>query len=512
MLKNQRWQLLLIAAVAFVILLPISYAITFYQNDDWCYYLTVQNFLGGNFTLHPYVGPTLYLQAFLGMVFAKFFGVSHLPVLTLLVGCASLYVFLLILVEHLKVDFKWGLVLGALFFFNPLGVYELWGFMTNHYFLLFLLLGFYFFLKFEESRHQKYLVFYLFAIFCGLLVRQVSLVLPLAASVYFFFKKDLKLGALNFLAFALMYAFYAYLLPLTPRIIEVPLQFRHYVYFDYVYAVVYGSLLILTAYLLPLMLNCVDFKKLLKSPIALLVCLIIGVALFAGLNRIYKPDTISWGEFPYFENILERTGFYPRGVHGTKYYFAGNYDLWRYWDLAAKITLCVVAVLGFHKVIRKNNIFGWFIAVYMVVMIATETFYDRYIYIMIPIAIFFLLSLNGELKKFTKISLVAFVLFLGYLNYLFSADFILVNTYVWGRSQALVNEGNIPPARILGTNAWKLTHGAAGKKYLYIFSYDSAEVNKDFSQNRALVEKKTIDFPLNIFVNPNIYLYEKIGE
>ena len=59
-----KFKLFLVAFFIFIVLLPVSYYINFYQNDDWCYYATVENFMRGDFTLHPYVGPTLYLQAF----------------------------------------------------------------------------------------------------------------------------------------------------------------------------------------------------------------------------------------------------------------------------------------------------------------------------------------------------------------------------------------------------------------------------------------------------------------
>lgn len=510
LIRNPYFKYLALPAVLFICLLPVSLLVNFYQNDDWCYYMTVERFSLGNFTLHPYVGPTFYLQGFMGMLFSKVFGISHLPVLTLLVACVSLYFFIIILNEFLKIDFKWSLVLGTLFFANPLGVYELWGYMTNHYFMLFLLSAFYLFLKYEKTLEKKYNVGYSILVFLGLLVRQTALVLPIVVSLHYLLKNKFKLSAFNFSYFVLLYAFYSKLLPLTPRIHEVPLQFQHVLKFDYAYAVIYGSLLIITAYLLPLVLNAVDFRSIFvkKAKVALFIILIVLV--FLGFNNLFKPSTISWGEFPYFENVVERAGFYPRGVHGTKYYFAGNFELWKDWDLAAKVTLAIFIsylILHFRK---KLNIYSLYLIVYLALMVITETYYDRYIYTVIPIAIFYLLSISDGLKRYTKLMLLGYLIGLVFLSYLFSADFILVNRYIWNRSLSLVTEKKVLPEDILGTNAWKLTYRNVPRDYIYNFSYDSTEVNQTYRDDYTLVEFRAINFPLNIFVNPTIYLYEKI--
>ncbi len=500
---------LILPVLLFVILLPVSLSINFYQNDDWCYYKTVENFLAGNFTLHPYVGPTLYLQAFMGMIFAKMFGISHLPVLTLLVACCSLYFFILILREFFEASFKWSVVLGLLFFFNLLGVYELWGFMTGQYFELFLLAALYFFLKFEKTQYARNLIIYLLLIFLCLLVRQTALVLPLTAVFYYILKKNFKLALLNGTYFVFLYFVYSKIIPLTPRIIEVPLQFQHYLNFDYSYAVIYGSLLILTAYTLPLVFNALNLHEIIKKKRFVFI-LIVGAFLLVGLNYLFKPMSVSWGEFPYFENVVERTGFYPRSIDGTKYYFLGNYDLWRFWDGMSKIGLALLVASFIFRFKRYLNIFSIYIVVYLGLMVITETYYDRYIYSIIPLIIFFLLSLNQKMLKPIKFAVLLFVLFLGYLSYLFSADFLMVNKYVWAKSTEITHQNNANPNEIRSTYAWRMTYPNQLGNYKYVFSYDNSDINKEYKNNYRLIEAHPISFPLNIFHKPIIYLYEKI--
>ena len=68
----------------------------FMQNDDWVYYLTVERFLAGDFTLEPTVGVTFYTQGFLAYIFAKIFGLQNLPVLTVLISILNVFILYII--------------------------------------------------------------------------------------------------------------------------------------------------------------------------------------------------------------------------------------------------------------------------------------------------------------------------------------------------------------------------------------------------------------------------------
>ena len=463
------------------------------------------------------------------MLFSFIFGTAHLPILTLLAGCFSFFVFSLILVEFLNIKTPWAILLGLLSFLNPLNVYELWGFMTNHFFMSFFLLSLYFLLKYQKSSRRLHLFFYVIFGFCALLVRQVILVLPLSTAVYYFlealrtrnFKTDLLKSVFHFVLFVVFYAIYSFVIPLTPRIKEVPLQLHHLSEFDYSYSLIFGTLIVLTACLLPLVINIFEFSKIFsnfsdikkgfKRVMLVLIFLALTYLSYIALNHFFKPESISWGEFPYFENVVERTGFYPRGVHGTKYYFAGSYDLWKYWGLVSNF-IAVTTLLYILSFKLKNNIFGVFIAVYLFLMLVTETYYDRYIAVIIPITILYLISISEGIRIHTKVFLVLFLLFLGFLSYQFSADFILVNKYIWNRSLELVEKEGVDPRFIQGANAWKLVNRNYEREYLYNFSYDSSEVNEDYRNRYSLVETKEISYPLNIFVEPKIYLYKLNNE
>lgn len=485
--------------------------INFMQNDDWVYYRIVANFLRGDFSLDPITAPTFYTQGLLGMLFAKMFGIANLPILTLIISVLSYLLLSHILSRFYKVSVSSSLILSAFMLFNPWFVYSSVGFMTENYFMFFILLCLYFFHLFEETHKNKHLVGLFISILLAFLLRQVSMVFPIAMSVYYLLKKDIKHSLLSMSFFIFLYSFYTYIFPKTAEMYEKPLQFQHLINLDYSFALIYGSLLVFVALFIPLIISFIksNFKKVTILKLVLFTGL--SIVLYIILNNHFKPSVISWGEFPYFENIWERFGLYPRGVRGTKYQFRWNYDLYLYWDLTAKVLLSSFIsyiVVFFEK--RKLQDFNLlFCGLYLGLMLLTETFYDRYLLILIPFVLLFLVK-NIDFSMFNKLIIVGFIVFLGFYSYQFGMDFVISNNYIWNKSVQLVETENIEPKMIHGTNAWKLNYLNVERNYEYVFSYDSSAVNDSYSRAYTLVETKDINYPLNIFINPKIYLYKKI--
>ena len=88
-------------------------------------------------------------------------------------------------------------------------------------------------------------------------------------------------------------------------------------------------------------------------------------------------------------------------------------------------------------------------------------------------------------------------------------DFVLVNKYIWNRSQQLVDQEKIAPKLIKGTNAWKLSDYNVERNYLYDFTFDDVSVNKKYGEQYDLIERHRVDFPGSIWVDPYVYLYKK---
>lgn len=503
--NKQSWIVGFIAAfVLFLLLLPLSLKIDFMQNDDWVYYGMVERFMGGDFRLDPLSAPTFYTQGLLGTAFAFVFSVERLPFLTLAVSVLCFFVLYLILIKHFNQTQITSILLSLFVFFNPLFVYSIWGFMTENYFLLFLLLSVYFYLEAVECWKLRRVALYVLFLFLALNTRQIALVLPLSTLLHSLSVKNRGVFLLNVVV-ALFFAIYLKVIfPGTAEMTEKGLQFHHLQEFPYVFALIYGSFLLITAFFLPLVIP--NFVKLKKSK--LLLFLVLAVVFYIFLNKFFDPEKLSWGEFPYLENTFERKGFYPRGVLGTKYHFKYMFDLYRYWDSAAKIVFASflsAALLKFRKI---PVLWLSFLIIYMGAMVLTETYYDRYLVPVLPISIFLILNIfgYGRLQKFLVPPFLAFLVFL---NYQFSMDFILVNKYIWNKSKELVVAYEKEPKRIQGTNAWKLKYRNPERNYVFDFTYDNPEVNKPYREWYTLEEVKKIDFPGSLWVNPKVYLYKK---
>jgi len=132
MQKNKTITTLMVAVSLFLLLLPLSLKI--------------------DFSLHPWVAPTFYAQGMLALVFAKGFGLSRLPVLTLLVSILNFFLVTEIVRRFLNKSITTSVLAGLLFLFNPVTLYLTWGFMSGHYFLLFCLIAIYLFLEGEKNK------------------------------------------------------------------------------------------------------------------------------------------------------------------------------------------------------------------------------------------------------------------------------------------------------------------------------------------------------------------------
>src|SRR3989344_1094087 len=134
---------LLLAIILFSIFVPLITQINFMQNDDWNRYLSIQNFLNGDFKLLSVTATTFYTQGFIGLFFAKIFGLQGLPILTLFISVANFYILTLMCNKMFQLRLVHSILIGLILFFNPLHFYSILGFMTENYLLFFALLGLY---------------------------------------------------------------------------------------------------------------------------------------------------------------------------------------------------------------------------------------------------------------------------------------------------------------------------------------------------------------------------------
>lgn len=151
-------------------------------NDDWAYARDVYN-LGVNHHLQPDLWPamTLISQTIWGALIVSLFSFSFtvLKVATLLLAIAAslvLYKLLHALLEHRLPAF----ILTCTFCFNPLLLTLSYTFMTDVFFLSFLLFSFYMAYRYLQNRERTvYYVFFIFFCLVAVLNRQYGFLTPL---------------------------------------------------------------------------------------------------------------------------------------------------------------------------------------------------------------------------------------------------------------------------------------------------------------------------------------------
>jgi hypothetical protein len=482
------------------------------QNDDWNRTTSVVRFLSGDTSLLQVTATTFYIQGILGFLFSMLFGWEKLPYLTFFISVLNFYIFAKILNDHFNLNKIRSTVISLVFFFTPLHIYSSIGFMTENYTMFFMLLSIYFLLKYENDKKiNNFLTFNLFGIF-SFFTKQNGIIISLAYVPYLLFKKSFKEAFTQTLIIGGLFLYYFRFFPRTEEMYDKGFKFDHLSDFDYTYSLIYGILLVVTSFLFPVIFNFIsdtifeNRKKLLKVVFILLS----AGALYFVLNNFFTPKELAWEEYPYFENTFERTGFFPRSIHGTKYYFKWNYDIFRYWDIGSKIllaTLIPCLILSWKKMF---NIYFISLGGYLVLMVLTERFYDRYILPVIPLAILFFITLinkKSNLRYLHFFSNLAFAVFVGFLSLQMAGDFIVTNNYVWGRSKVLVTDG-VSPYDITATMAWRRLYSKTENPE-FLFSFDSPEKVPEMLNRYDLFEEKETGFRGSIFVEPHIYLYRK---
>ncbi|MFC1755891.1 hypothetical protein ACFLZK_00660 [Patescibacteria group bacterium] len=504
---------ILFSTVVFLLFIPLISKVNFVQNDDWNRVTSAARFMRGDFTLLSVTATTFYTQGILGMVFSYVFGIDKLPFLTLLFSVFNLCIFSITLYLFFNMNKINSFLISLLVFFNPLHVYSMIGFMTENYTLFFLLLSLFFILLYDKSNKYFHLISSNFLGVLAFLCKQNGIVLYAATIPYFLIKKRYKDALFQAVSLIIVTLAYYLLFPITNEMRSKGFLFTHIKDISYTYSLAYGIIILLASFLLPLIV--IGIYKFAKENIShfskkyyiLIVTILLSIGMFMGINRYFQPGKVSWEEYPYFENTFERTGFLPRTLHGTKYQFKMNYDLYRYWDLAAKI-LCAVAIscLFFLRK-RVVNLYSIFIAGYLLLMVFTETFFDRYILMVVPFGILFLIY-TFDIKNNSLLTLIVlpFVLFLALFSTQMAYDFVYSQNYIWTKSESLVSAG-VSPKDIESSSAWAKLNGIDTKPK-YIFSYDSPKVNEDFRENYYLVDTYKPTYKPNLYINPGVYLYK----
>ena len=511
----QKFKEIWVFVLPFLIFLPISLSTDFMQNDDWVHYKTVERFLAGNFTLEPIIGSTFYTQGILGFVFATFFGIFSLPILTAIISYFNFYILYLILRKYFLLKIFPSFLLSLLLLLNPLYFYSSIGFMTENYFIFFLLLSCYFVFDFFKKQNIKiFLILNFFAI-AGFFVKQSFLIFFVSLIIYFLIKKFYKYFLLEAGILSILAIFYYLFFPLTEVMKRQSVNFVNL--FSFQNNIIF--LLIIAIYTVSMLLPIFVFYivKNLKTlnRREFIYVFSISVVVYLMLEVFFTKSEIFSNVFPYLTNTFDRKGFYPYGLSGNKYHWKGFYDIFEYWTLSSKLILAIfISLLLFRlkklKSIKLSFPLIFSLAYIFALMLSVNTIYDRYLLPLFPMIILVVTPyLKENIGKYSSMFIVSFLIFLGFINYAYSMDYINWQNYVWEKSSKLekildvVGDSDNPGIR--SSHAWNGYYGSSSNPK-YFFTFDSPEVLSNPEYN--LIETHIVDFPFNPFINSNIYLYK----
>lgn len=502
---------LIVGLVLFIAFFGLVLKVNFMQNDDWNRTTSVIRFLSKDTSLLQVTATTFYTQGILGFLFAYIFGWKRLPFLTLLISVLNFVIFAKILIDHFEKSKLKSIIISLVFFFTPLHIYSSIGFMTENYTMFFMLLALYFLLQYERDKELKNFALFNISGVLSFFTKQSGIIINFAYIPYLIFKKRFKEAAFQIAIVGGLLLYYFFLFPRTKEMYDKGFIFENLLDGKYVYSLVYGIILVLTSFVLPFAMrfvfNTVFENR--KKALNVLVIFVSAGLLFFILNKYFYPGKISWEEFPYFENTFERTGFFPRSILGTKYHFKWNYDIFKFWDLSAKIVLSLALPCLIFNRKKLINIYSISIFGYLLLMIFTQVFFDRYILPLVPLAILFFLYVTPQVREWDDFSIFVsscFLVFTAFISTQMAWDFVVSNNYVWGRSEGLVRDG-VYPGDIRATMAWGKLHGLS-ENPSFIFSFSSPEKEPEYMEKYSLFEEKSLDFKGSIFVEPTIYLYK----
>ncbi|MFC1624957.1 hypothetical protein ACFL15_01120 [Patescibacteria group bacterium] len=496
----------------FLFLLPIYSKINFHQNDDWAFSKSVESFLSRDFSSVPIKimgksAPLFYTQGIIGYIFSLAFGLSSLPILTLLISIGCFYLLNRILLDFFNKKLWEALLISFFFFVNPIFIYSSIGFMTENYFLFSALLSMYFFERYKKDESWKNLLLINLGIVLAFFVRQIALVISVGLFVELFKKKNWKHISVHCFLNLLLFIFYYFYYYTSSSYSYSGFNLMKFKQWDYFRSLFISFFIYISAFLFPFLI--LRFTKLLKSlnkyqRILIFILYFLLVVLF---KENFIPDALFKGEFPYLGNTFMRKGFYADGVHGTKYQFVGVYDLYSYWNLAAFYLSPIFLVLFLFKIKDFIGFYGISILTYIAFMMFLPVVYDRYLgFLLLLVLLFFLSKLSID-KLYKKLFIGAFLIFQLIISYQFSMDFILGRRYIWSKSERLSRDG-VNSSNIMSTFAFRKIY-SRGDDFDYLFSYDSPEILRDDVCCKNLIETYEVKYPCNFFISPKIYLYER---
>ena len=497
-----KYYLEIVALLVLLLLLPLTLKVNFIQNDDWNRTLTTYQFIKGNFTLLPETANTFYLQGILGMLFYFITGSMHFPILTLIFSILNFYIFGLIIKRHVTQNISSVILLTLLFFLNPFHIYSIWGFMAENFYLFFTLFSLLLFFEFQKKETFKLLFISNILVILGFFVKQVSIVTGLAYLAYFTLARKWKALTAQVVMTLLTILYYYFLFPRTQEMHIKNVTFGKLADISFITSLTWANIVYSAAFTVPLILVALKSISKIKVILVALTC----ISIYLLLWKYFNPNSIGVGEFPFIQNTFTRTGFYPLNLHGTPYTHKAIFDIFTTWQMMGTIGAYLLISLYVTHIKKLNTPTFYFYTGYLLLMLLITEMFDRYLLPIFPVLILLILRVIGTYKKSYNVILLPFILFLLYINYQFSMDFVIGNNLMFNKAKDISNRQNLEYSQLLVNSAWRKVY--SGRPKVYRFSYDGPDSTELLQKGYTQSEVLRVDYPFNTHIYPYIYIYE----
>lgn len=511
-LFTPNFKILLFSILLFSIIFPLSNSISFYQNDDWVYYRVIKQFLTGNYDMPGYIEALFYTQGFLGTIFAKFFGVEKLPVLTLLTACISFFMLAIILNKfYLKNVFN-SILVSLIMFVSPLFIYSTLGFMSEMYFILFLLLAFYFLESYQATTKKIDLVFFNISVIIGFFVRQLAIFSIVASVIVFIKNKKYKEALIQASVGILLFLAYTYIVPKTGTMKKHGVLYFENLYdYSFVITTIYIGLAYSTFFVLPYLSSLIrgslgNKPSIIKisSFVFLTICLYLTTFFMVNPEHSDEPTMF------YLKNTVNKEGFFYGRSLGQKYSILHSTEIYNYIELATKVSVAIFLASLIFLYKELINFYFVFAVIYIGFMLVLGGgLYDRYFLPLIPVTILFISSIDNKIHLISKSLIITFLFLVSFYSYNFAMDFVVLNNKMWEIGNKLYLEQNVAKDLVSAGNGWNRTYLSKTLRYKYVFFFGPRSEDKELSCCFKLKETIEVFYPFNFFKDPKIYLYKR---
>ncbi len=450
--RDSTYLVILLYVVSILIIAPWgNYALA----DDFYYLIQTKAFITGDLTRSALIGPTIVAQMFLGVSWSQVFGLSYLSLRVLSI-IISIFCILLAGGISNKLDLKGNIktLFLLLFTFNPYFYSCSLNFMSENYFLFFILSSIYYFLAFIKEPTNKNL--FLSSLLGGLsiMVRQYGFVLLVAYLLFYIFKrrkkvnfKELLLITLPFLVLgttAILWPKYSSYV--EPKSTSTLLFFASYK--DITSKLLSIDIWIYVAYfLIPFTFSYLN--KLNKRYLILILILAIPLAYL-----VYSRGVFNIGNLFYLEGLQARlrpnlrTSLFNNVIFKLLLSYLISVSLYVFIDGLLNYVINI-----FYK--RKNvttaisSLFDRFLFISIIslgfyfIVVITEAYFDRYfINFFLFTTLLGALFLSGSNIKVSTLSMLACIL-MCVITYFITYDYHSENKLKWNMAKSLTENYRI---------------------------------------------------------------------